>query len=399
MNIFKSYLITLFSTAAIVACGDDASTDKPIAGESNSYFVSAEQTATVSLPVLQSFAQLSGETEFLKLLKYAVTKYTIVYKTTFKGEVIDASGVLFIPEGIRDAAPLLSLQHGTEFVKSDAPSTSSDPTGMEYFASAGYIAFMPDFVGYGKSSQIFHPYYDRTSSAQSVIDMIKAVKEYLREHKIAFNDKLFLAGYSEGGYVTLAAAKEIDTNASHDLKVTAVAAGAGGYDLSSMLESVTQAEHYAYPSYLAFVLTAYNKTYDWGRPTSDFFNEPYAKAIDTYLNGNYSGSFLNSKLTTTVSALLNQDFYASLSQSNGELVVKRALADNSVLGWKTDIPILLYHGTADEIIPFTNSERTLQNFKSNGANQVSLITIPKGTHGSSFVPMLRDFVPRFETLR
>jgi pimeloyl-ACP methyl ester carboxylesterase len=392
----KSQLLALLAASALTACTDDATSTIP---EKKSYFVSAEQTATISLPVLQSYAQMSGETEFAKLLKFGVTRYDINYRTTFKGATVEASGILYVPKGLSDEAPLISLQHGTEFRKSDAPSASSNPTGMEYFASAGYIAFMPDFIGYGQSDQIFHPYYDEASSALCVIDMIKAVKEYLSANQIPFNDKLFLAGYSEGGYVTLAAAKEIDTNAEHGLTVTAVAAGAGGYDLSQMLTTITTGSYYAYPSYLAFVLMAYNRTYDWNKPATYFFNDPYADAVTTYLNGQYSGSFINNKLTTDVSSLLNPAFYDRLKEAQGEMQLKEALATNSISGWKTDIPLKLYHGTKDEIIPFSNSEVTLESFKTAGATSVTLTPISDGTHGSSFLPMLRNFVPWFEAMR
>lgn len=380
----------------LVACQDDTP-DSP-SNENHAHLISVEQTGTISLPLLQSLAQIAGEEEFLEMIKYPVTSYTITYTTTFKNESVEASGVLFIPQGLKDSAPLISLQHGTEFLKSEAPSVTHTPTGMELFAAAGYIAFMPDFIGYGASQQIFHPYYDKASSALCVIDLIKAVREYLGELEIPFNDQLFLAGYSEGGYVTLAAAKEIDTNASHDLKVTAVAAGAGGYDLSAMLQTITQASQYSYPSYLAFILMAYSRTYDWNKSPSYFFNEPYATAVNDYLNGQYSGSFINDKLTTDVQLLLNQEFLQKLKQPDGEMTLKNALAGNSITGWETDIPILLYHGTSDEIIPFANSQLTLESFTAAGATSVSLIPID-GTHGSSFSPMLRDFVPWFETFR
>lgn len=396
MKAFTLKLFVIFAAALFMACDGDTP-DSP-SNEGHTHLISVEQTGTISLPLLQSFAQIAGEEEFSKLIKYPVVSYTVTYQTTFKDEPIKASGVLFIPQGLKDPAPLISLQHGTEFVKSEAPSVTNTPTGMELFAAAGYVAFMPDFIGYGESQQVFHPYYDEASSAVCVIDLIKAVREYLSEHEILFNDQLFLAGYSEGGYVTLAAAKEIDVNAVHGLKVTAVAAGAGGYDLSAMLQTITQATQYSYPSYLAFILKAYNKTYDWNKSSMYFFNEPYATAVDTYLNGQYSGSFINNKLTTDVQSLLNQEFLERLKQTEGETILKNALADNSIAGWKTDIPILLYHGTNDEIIPFSNSEITLENFKSAGATSVSLIPIT-GTHGSSFSPMLRDFVTWFETFR
>src|SRR3712207_9335251 len=69
-----------------------------------------------------------------------------------------------------------------------------------------------------------------------------SVKEFLKKENIAFNDNLFLAGYSEGGYVTLAAAQEIENNPEHNLKLTGAAAGAGGYELTEMLKTRSE-EH------------------------------------------------------------------------------------------------------------------------------------------------------------
>src|SRR5688572_22752894 len=107
-----------------------------------------------------------------------------------KEKTVKASGLLLVPLGTNEPAPLISVQHGTSFSKDEAP-TASPYTGMELFASAGYIVLMPDYLGYGSSSEIFHPYYDKAYSALAVIDMITASKEFLLREKIGFNDKLF----------------------------------------------------------------------------------------------------------------------------------------------------------------------------------------------------------------
>ncbi|HEY9487153.1 MAG TPA: lipase family protein, partial [Chryseosolibacter sp.] len=177
--------------------------------------------------------------------------------------------------------------------------------------------------------------------------------------------------------------------------VTAVAAGAGGYDLPGMLREVTTTTYYASPGYLAFVVMAYNKTYEWNKPLSYFFKEKYAEALSKYLNGQFSGSYINSKLTNRIEDLFNADFLQSLRSDQGSLEIKEALRNNSVAGWKTEVPVRLYHGTKDEIIPFKNSEITLQKFQDAGSINVTLTPIPGGTHGSSFAPMVREFVPWF----
>ncbi|WP_254151627.1 alpha/beta hydrolase family protein [Chryseosolibacter indicus] len=388
MNIFLILSVLFFS------CQDDTASEKPA---EKKYFISAEETADIPLETLKALTTSLGQPDIAALLKYSIKSYTIVYETTFKGEPIQASGLLIIPQGLTADAPIISVQHGTTFVKSDAPSLGAF-TGMELFASAGYISLVPDFIGYGKSASVFHPYYDKDHSAFAVVDMIKSAKEFLASKKIGFNEKLFLAGYSEGGYVTLAAAKEIETNPSHNLKLTAVAAGAGGYDLNEMLKGITTSTYYSYPSYLAFVMMSYNNTYNWNKPLNYFFKQQYADALNQYMNGEYGGSFINQKLTTDLNSLFNADFYSRLKQPQGEPELKQALANNSIVGWNTATPIRLYHGSKDEIIPYQNSESTLKSFREAGNNNVTLTIIPQATHGSGLQPMLQNVIPWFLSL-
>lgn len=393
----KSTYLSLLLAGVVMSCSEDVASEKTLAD--GTYLIAATPVDTIPLQQLKGLAQYSGQGNMAELVKHGVTTYRIIYTTPYKGSPIQASGVLYVPDGLSQPAPLISLQHGTTFVEKDAPSVNGGFSGMEYFAAAGYIAFMPDFIGYGASAEVFHPYYDRKHSASSVIDGIKSVKELLNQKMIPHNDQIFLAGYSEGGYVTLAAAQEMEENSEHGLKVTAVAAGAGGYDMEEMLRSVISSRHYTYPSYLSFVLMAYNITNDWNKPLNYFFQEKYAELLPTLMDGDHDGWQINAGLTSEVSRLLNGKFYAGLSDPEGEVELKQALKENSVSGWKTSLPIRLYHGTRDEIIPAQNSEVTLGNFQKLGSENVSLTLIPGGTHGSSFLPMLRQFIPWFETLR
>jgi pimeloyl-ACP methyl ester carboxylesterase len=391
------YLLLLVSTF-LLGCDDDA-TSGNTAVPDKKYFIAAEHVSSLSQETLKAVASGFGQQDIAALLKFGVKTFNLTYSTTYQGRTIEASGLVMVPTGITASAPIISVQHGTTFVKEDAPTTSGGYTGMELFASAGYIALMPDYIGYGKSAEVFHPYYDKEHSALAVIDMIKAVKQFLASEKIEFTEELFLAGYSEGGYVTLAAANEIEMNPAHNLQVKAVAAGAGGYDLGQMLTGITTNSYYSYPSYLAFVLMSYNTTYSWKKPLNYFFQQKYADSLATHLNGEHDGWSINNRLSTDLTKLFNPAFYARLKASDGELQLKEAITKNSVGGWATSIPMRLYHGTKDEIIPYANSEATLQNFKDAGSENVTLTSIPGGTHGSSFVPMMKDFIPWFLSFR
>jgi alpha-beta hydrolase superfamily lysophospholipase len=391
---YPTYTLLLLA-GLFSGCSEDVSSKKP---ETKNHLISADSINSISANELKNVAKFSGQTSILVFVKHGVTTYRINYQTTFNGNAIEASGLLYVPQNLTSPAPLISLQHGTTFVKDSAPSVSNSFTGMEYFGAAGYIAAMPDFIGYGSSEEVFHPYYDREHSALAVIDMLRSVKEFLSSKNIQTNEQLFLAGYSEGGYVTFAATKQIEEQLN-EFQIAGVAAGAGGYDLMHMLESVTGSNYYSYPAYLAFVLMSYNNTYQWNKPLDYFFQDPYADALSMYMNGEYSGGQINSHLTTDTRLLLNPDFLARLKDPDGEPELKAALKANSLAGWNSALPIRMFHGTRDEIIPNENSEKTLLGFKEAGAKDVDLILIQDGTHGNSFMPMLMQVVPWFEQLR
>src|SRR5690606_21774719 len=233
----------------------------------------------------------------------------------------------------------------------------------------------------------------------AITDMILAAGEFVGTEGITLDGRVFLAGYSEGGYTTMAAAHAMENGAIPDYSLAAVAAGAGGYDLPHMLNAVLDGETYDYPAYIAFLIVAYNETYDWNRPLTDFFADEYAGILSQRLNGSYDDGDINPFLTNNIQELFDPDFLSALEDSEGELEFKEALEMNAVSAWAASTPIRLYHGTNDNVVPYSNSERTLETMLDAGSADISLISIPGGTHGSSLVPMLTLAVPWFEELR
>lgn len=379
----------------ITSCKKQSSND-PIPEEitGKEFFVSATSAGSFSKGQLQQLAALKGYAAYVPLIQYDVDFFRFIYHTTFKGKQIEASGLLCIPKNVPTAPALLSAQHGTMFSDAEAPSNFPAAfTGFELFASTGFVTVIPDFIGYGISKDIVHPYYDMQSAGLSVVDMLKAVKYYLKTNNSAISDKLFLLGYSEGGYVTMAAQKEIETNASHDLSITAVAAGAGGYDLSGMLSQIATVDSYSNPSFLALLIQGYNTTYNWDRPFTDFFAQPYAANLPALLDGSKNGDQIDSELNDSPAVLFCPTFYNNLTKPTGETALKAKLAENSFPDWYPKSPLRLYHGTADAAVFFATSQTTYNRFIAAGANKVEFFPIPDGTHQTSIAPMMLDALP------
>lgn len=309
-----------------------------------------------------------------------IQQYKITYRTkdTF-GNDITASGALVIPTEITSPLPLVSYQHGTIFDESQAPSyfkNSSEAFIGSFLASSGFIVCMPDYIGYGASKNVSHPYEHANGLAEPSIDLIRAAKEFIVQQTLNWNKKLMMMGYSEGGYATMAMHKSIEKNYPKEFDLQAVSCGAGAYDKTNSLiytlEKSTTKEPAHLSSYIA-VLKIYNTLEKLNRPISYYFKSPYATQIES------SGFYIS--LDKTVAEIVNDEFKtAVLTKSDKELMA--AFARNDIYDWKPKAVLRLYHGDADTYVPYLNTENAYNAMKKRNGN-VTLYTIPNGTHSSS----------------
>ncbi|MFN0074264.1 MAG: lipase family protein, partial [Chloroflexota bacterium] len=101
------------------------------------------------------------------------------------------------------------------------------------FASYGYAVVVADYLGLG-SSPGYQAYCHARSEATCVVDALRAGKSLCASNNVTLNAQLFLAGYSQGGHVTMAAHRELETFHTNEFTVTASAPCAGPYDLGGV---------------------------------------------------------------------------------------------------------------------------------------------------------------------
>ncbi|MBK7509310.1 MAG: prolyl oligopeptidase family serine peptidase [Comamonadaceae bacterium] len=139
---------------------------------------------------------------------YAVTSYRLTYVTQDGyGNDIVASGLVSVPvKEPGSPSPVLSYQHATIFKDAQAPSNNvvpAEPTVI--LASLGFIVQAADYVGFGASKAGQHPYLLSAPTAAAVTDLLTAARTWRHNASVIDNGQLFLVGYSEGGYATMAA--------------------------------------------------------------------------------------------------------------------------------------------------------------------------------------------------
>jgi hypothetical protein len=385
-------ILTLIIIFYFISCNKDD--DNPIIDPVNNqinqtrpegYLVSATNLGTVPVSIIKLTAQLAGFPQFNKYMKYSINLYKIVYRTTYKGQPILASGIFSFPINISGSIPVMIVGNGLIFADEDAPSEFHLPnnyTGFEFIATMGYFTLIPDMIGFGSSKDLLFPIHNYGHSTKTMIDFIYASEEFIKMKGITVSQKRFLTGYSQGGYIALATLKMIEENPALGIKIDATAVGAGGFSLVNILNNSIKNNRYPAPSHLVLLLSTYNIMYDWNRSLTDFFQEPYAQIIPNLLSGKYNRREIEQHLAFSFDSLLNPKFVYDL-KNNNETNLLNALVENSIDNWAPKGKLKIIHSINDDIIPVTDSQETYDNMVANGSQDVTLTIIETNGHVNS----------------
>ncbi|HWL68846.1 MAG TPA: alpha/beta fold hydrolase, partial [Geminicoccus sp.] len=141
-----------------------------------------------------------------------------------------ATGLLAVPEVEGTALPMVSYQHGTVYGKEEVPSFPEQSPETQLmiaqFAGQGYLLIGADYFGMGQSEEP-EGYMVKGSHQQATFDMLMASRAVLADLKLD-NDKLFLAGWSQGGFVTMAFLEKLE---QADVPVQAAATASAPVDV------------------------------------------------------------------------------------------------------------------------------------------------------------------------
>lgn len=399
-NRFLTFAFQTLTFLTIVIFGFSCGTENEPDPVESKVLVSTTEIASYPVQLLQFAANQQGFSSISQKLRYNITIYKIEYLTTYLGSEITASGLIGVPD-TEEAIPTLSFQHGTIAAHDDAPTQSDEGTFYASFASLGYISLIPDFIGFGSSSDVLHPYYHEVSTAECVIDMVRASEEFILEKNLNSDGKLFLAGYSEGGYATMVTHKRIEEKYEDEFDLVASAPASGGYDLIGMKKYFVVLETYNQPFYLAYLALSYSQVYEWPTLLTDIFNEPFASSIPDNFDGSKSGSQINATLTSDIEALLTEDFRLNSESDSKYDLLNQELSSNSPINWRPTHPIYMYHGSADITVPYQNSQDSYGHLIDGGASEdlITLTTLDGATHSSGVAPFVVDFISVFSDLQ
>jgi pimeloyl-ACP methyl ester carboxylesterase len=222
-----------------------------------------------------------------------VNVYRLSYQTVgAKSEPTTSTGALLVPSGsaasCQGPRPILEYAHGTATDKnydiSQLSGANANSEGLilaALFAAEGYIVVAPNYAGYDTSALTYHPFLVGAQQADEMIDVLTAARSALPvalASTVTDNHKLFITGYSQGGYVAMAATRAMQAAGE---TVTASAPMSGPYAIAAFGDAIFLGEvNYSATENLALLANSYQNAYGnlYSEPT-DVFATPYANDI------------------------------------------------------------------------------------------------------------------------
>ena len=353
--------------ASLAACGgggnDDTVTDgggsppvRPADPEGAGQLQAATLLGTVAAADIA--AALTSEESLAQdvVPRYAVTSYRLEYLTTdADGKAVRASGLVSVPQKAPGAkSPVLSYQHGTLFRDAEAPSNNAVASEVAVvLASLGYIVLAPDYVGFGASKGTPHPYLLAAPSAAATVDFLTAARTWRGQANVADNGQLFLTGYSEGGYVTMAAHRALQTSgSSHLQQLRMVVPGAGPYNVQATMDSLVDLVRDEQPVIGALI------------------NPGFLRYLGGSVQREVRRLLLRALMPGDADVVYDARFIDRFLDDDVPYIAEFS----SVHDWKPNLPVRLYHGQDDRTVPYASSASTLQAMQQRGAGDLVSLT-------------------------
>jgi acetyl esterase/lipase len=327
---------------------------------------------------IDSFLTAQGIPGGVLQIRNSVKVYKIIYSTvSYDSSATVASGVVFLPQGNDNCKrPILNYCHGTIIKKVDAPSNKVGEYVVGIcFSATGYITILPDYLGLGSVSPGLHPYIHAQSEATSVIDMIRASKEWMDSTNYSYSDKLFLTGYSQGGHASMATHRMMQETLPGEFTVTAAAPLSGPYDVSGVqAEVITRDSSYGAPGYLPFVLFSYNMVYNMYNSWNQILDTPYCNTVPPLMDGSVSLGVVENFIPDTPNLILIPALLDTFETDTSH-VFWDALRANNLYDWVPTCPVRMGYCTADELVSYKNAIACQDSMIAHGATDVQAFCV------------------------
>lgn len=331
----------------------------------------------------------------------AVKLYRVTYSSVIPergNQPTIASGLLAIPDTGASSYPMMSYQHGTVYGKQQVPSfpeqSPETQLALAQFGGQGYIVIGADYFGMGISKD-HEGYMVKGSHQQATYDMLMAARAVLAHMKIT-SPKLFIGGWSQGGFVTMAFLEKLE---SAGIPVTAAATASAPLDVYAALSGFLDFPRKNDADWVTtlFILSSFSYENYYGIPglahslLKDEYYDLSKAAYDRQ-------PFDSTKIPTDVHKLIRDEYFDPQFFANS--AYGRIVAQEQTYRWIIKSPVRNYYGETDEAITpgIGKMAMTYQRAIGAGNTKVEAISTGNTSHRGTYATSLPQWKLWFDSL-
>jgi pimeloyl-ACP methyl ester carboxylesterase len=327
---------------------------------------------------------------------YRVTYSSVVPERGNKPTV--ASGLLAVPDVEGTSFPMVTYQHGTVYGKQEVPSFPEQSPETQLmiaqFAGQGYIVTGADYFGLGTSAEP-EGYMVKASHQQATTDMLTASRAVLDHLKLT-TTKLFLAGWSQGGFVTMAMLEKLEQSG---VKVDAAATASAPVDAFVALNGFLSFPRKNDASWVnsLFILTAFSFENYYGVPglaRSLIADAYYDVARKAYMREPFNAADVPTDLHKLIRAdYFDPQFFAASAYG-------RFVAQTQAYRWIVKSPVRNYYGETDEAISVGLGQLAMTYQRAIGSGNMAVEAVSTGStsHRGTFATAVPKWKSWFDGL-
>ncbi|MGF3021425.1 alpha/beta hydrolase family protein [Methylobacterium aquaticum] len=347
----------------------------------------------------QDMPRFSGVSVAYSPARTAVRLYRVTYPSVVPEQgnrPTLASGLVAVPDDATTALPLVSYQHGTVYGKREVPSFPEESPETQVmiaqFAGQGYALIGADYFGLGASPEP-EGYMVKQSHQQATADMLAAGRAVLADLKRSPTG-LFLAGWSQGGFVTMAMLERLEATG---IPVAAAATASAPVDVFVPLNGFLNfpRKNDAVWVNSLFILSAFAFENYYGVPglaRSVLTDDSYALAKAAYERKAADPT----RIPTDLHALIRPDYFDP--QFFATSAYGRLVAQTQAYRWVIRSPVRNFYGETDEAITPGLGQLAATYQRAFGNTRVEAVSTGDTSHRGTFAKAVPQWKAWFDSL-
>jgi len=331
----------------------------------------------------------------------AVRLYRVTYPSAIPergNKPTVASGLIALPDTSKagDKLAMVSYQHGTVYGRQEVPSFPEQSPETQLmiaqFAGQGYALIGADYFGLG-TSQEPEGYMVKQSHQQATYDMLMASRAVLAQMQIE-TPRLYLAGWSQGGFVTMAMLEKLE---AAGVEVKGAATASAPLDVYATLSGFLNfpRKNDALWVQSLFILSAFSFENYYGMPglaRSVLKDEAYEISRKIYDREPINAEDVPTDLHKVVrEQYFDPQFFAN--SAYGKLTM-----ETQGYRWLIKSPVRNYYGETDEAITVGIGRMAMTYAQAMGAGNPKVVAISTGptSHRGTFATAVPQWKAWFD---